>query len=134
MSALPACSAIGSMPSIMPPRQKPFHSSPHEAGRKCCDFARGFADSQLQYTGFLASTHSSTPAWFARQGKVQPTGKWSMLPGNTYTGPASFGGFFTGTPYQSYDATGAFNANWLLKRDLDPASNDNHPMWLERSA
>lgn len=24
--------------------------------------------------------------------------------------------------------------NWLLKRDLDPASNDNDPMWLEKAA
>lgn len=25
------------------------------------------------------------------------------------------------------------NFNWLLKRDLDPASNDNSPMWLEKA-
>lgn len=24
--------------------------------------------------------------------------------------------------------------NWLLKRDIDPASNDNDPMWLEKAA
>ena len=24
--------------------------------------------------------------------------------------------------------------NFLLKRDLDPASNDNDPMWLEKAA
>jgi hypothetical protein len=24
--------------------------------------------------------------------------------------------------------------NWLLKRDLDPGSNDNDPMWLEKAA
>lgn len=24
--------------------------------------------------------------------------------------------------------------NFLLKRDLDPASNDNLPMWLEKAA
>jgi hypothetical protein len=24
--------------------------------------------------------------------------------------------------------------NWLLKRDLDPASNDNDPMWLAKVA
>jgi hypothetical protein len=27
-----------------------------------------------------------------------------------------------------------FNLNWLFKRDLDPASNDNDPMWLEKAA
>jgi hypothetical protein len=24
--------------------------------------------------------------------------------------------------------------NFLLKRDIDPASNDNNPMWLEKAA
>jgi len=28
--------------------------------------------------------------------------------------------------------TGMFN--FLLKRDMDPASNDNDPMWLEKAA
>jgi hypothetical protein len=23
---------------------------------------------------------------------------------------------------------------WLLKRDIDPTSNDNDPMWLEKAA
>lgn len=40
----------------------------------------------------------------------------------------------TGTPYKSYDGIYQFNTNWLLKRDLDPASNDNDPMWLEKAA
>jgi hypothetical protein len=40
------------------------------------------------------------------------------------------------TPYQLYDGFGAFHGivNFLLKRDLDPASNDNDPMWLEKAA
>jgi Cellulase (glycosyl hydrolase family 5) len=29
---------------------------------------------------------------------------------------------------------GKFSTNWLLKRDLDPASNDNDPMWLAKAA
>jgi hypothetical protein len=37
-----------------------------------------------------------------------------------------------------WDAYKAYNAgrplNFLLKRDLDPASNDNSPMWLEKAA
>lgn len=27
-----------------------------------------------------------------------------------------------------------YNTNWLLKRDLNPTSNDNDPMWLEKAA
>lgn len=27
-----------------------------------------------------------------------------------------------------------YNTNWLLRRDLDPASNDNNPMWIEKAA
>jgi hypothetical protein len=39
------------------------------------------------------------------------------------------------TPYSpAVESIRAFNLNWLLKRDLDPASNDNDPMWLERAA
>lgn len=44
--------------------------------------------------------------------------------------------------YQAYPTTGEWIANrnfspgynFLLKRDLDPASNDNDPMWLEKAA
>lgn len=35
-------------------------------------------------------------------------------------------------PYQFL--TGLRQLNFLLKRDLDPASNDNDPMWLEKAA
>lgn len=39
------------------------------------------------------------------------------------------------TPYSTaVDAIRAFNYNFLLKRDLYPASNDNDPMWLEKAA
>ena len=47
MSALPACSATGSTPSIMRARPRPFHSSRHAAGRKCCGFVRGFSHPEL---------------------------------------------------------------------------------------
>lgn len=30
--------------------------------------------------------------------------------------------------------TGAFSGGYLLKRDIDPASNDNDPMWLDKAA
>lgn len=42
--------------------------------------------------------------------------------------------FSPATPYQTYDGFAAFRLNWLLKRDIDPASNDNDPMWLEKVA
>jgi hypothetical protein len=39
------------------------------------------------------------------------------------------------TPYQFYNGIATYNqTNWLLKRDIDPASNDNNPMWLEKAA
>lgn len=38
------------------------------------------------------------------------------------------------TPSTAWDAFAPFNANWLLKRDLEPASNDNDPMFLEKAA
>lgn len=34
----------------------------------------------------------------------------------------------------SGEAIRTFNLNWLLKRDTEPASNDNDPMWLEKAA
>jgi hypothetical protein len=43
-------------------------------------------------------------------------------------------GFLASTPLQNYNAFKFLNTNWLLKRDLDPASNDNDPMWLEKAA
>lgn len=41
-----------------------------------------------------------------------------------------------GLVYFGTSGQGAFygNVNWLLKRDIDPAANDNSPMWLEKAA
>jgi hypothetical protein len=38
--------------------------------------------------------------------------------------------------YQGFGGSGwAYGQqNYLLKRDLDPASNDNDPVWLEKAA
>lgn len=41
---------------------------------------------------------------------------------------------YTLTPSPQAIGIHNFNTNWLLKRDLDPASNDNDPMWLEKAA
>jgi hypothetical protein len=44
--------------------------------------------------------------------------------------------FPNSTPYQLYNGFAGFHGvvNFLLKRDLDPASNDNTPMWLDKAA
>lgn len=39
-----------------------------------------------------------------------------------------------GSPYALTPSPGFSNWLFLLKRDLDPAANDNDPMWLERAA
>lgn len=61
----------------------------------------------------------------------------SRLSGNVGTGQVW--GLWDQTVYSSpystaADSIRAFNTNWLLERDLDPASNDNDPMWLEKAA
>lgn len=50
---------------------------------------------------------------------------WRLYPGDLYS-----------SQYGSYTGIAAFNAQfpWLLRRDLDPASNDNSPAWLNEAA
>ena len=62
-----------------------------------------------QYSQFQSQPHSRVPSWFALQGTTGSGGKWSMLPGSTYSGPTSLGSGFLGTPYQSWDGTVSFN-------------------------
>lgn len=62
-------------------------------------------------------THSIYPSWLTITGP----NIWSLLPGNIFS-----------TPYKTYD--GFKDYNFLLKRDLDPTSNDNDPVWLEKAA
>ena len=73
-------------------------------------------------TGVMTTTKA--PSWLALQGPSI----WSMNANNNYVAPAL---------YQTYYGFGDFSTNplnFLLKRDLDPASNDNDPMWLEKAA
>jgi hypothetical protein len=42
------------------------------------------------------------------------------------------GGYFPVVPYQNYNAIEAIN--FLLNRDIDPASNDNTPAFMDRIA
>jgi hypothetical protein len=70
-------------------------------------------------TDFIAGSPSgSIPSWYTFCYGIQP---WSLCNGNLY------GGFFT-----SYNAIENFN--YLLNRDLDPASNDNSPVGLGKAA
>jgi hypothetical protein len=54
--------------------------------------------------------------------------------------PANQIGNSTTSPIRAWDAicdwvgNGSQCNGWLLKRDIDPASNDNDPMWLEKAA
>jgi hypothetical protein len=36
--------------------------------------------------------------------------------------------------YVGFAGSGYAQFNFLLRRDLDPAANDNDPMWLEKVA
>lgn len=80
-----------------------------------------------QYNLQVSTVSTGTiPAWFIYAGSVgapgvNATDTWSLLSGDLYS-----------APWQSYDAIKQFN--YLLKRDLDPASNDNTPMWLYDAA
>jgi hypothetical protein len=57
-----------------------------------------------------------------------------------YRPPANQIGNSTTSPIRAWDAVCDWVGNgsqcngWLLKRDVDPASNDNDPMWLEKAA
>lgn len=76
--------------------------------------AGGVFPSLFQLGGGLISGNSA----------LDTGGPWSVLDPDTFATP---------DPPQ-WNAIKAFNANWLLKRDIDPASNDNDPMWLEKAA
>jgi len=71
-------------------------------------------------------THSKTASQLVLQ-QVGPS-----CTGSVY--PLLSGCLPTATPFQPYYGFQAFRSNWLLKRDIDPASNDNDPMFLEKAA
>jgi hypothetical protein len=75
---------------------------------------------------FGIMTNSKTPAHLVLPGPATNAAPWPLL-----SGP-----FSNSTPYQLYNGFVTFHSgiNWLLKRDVDPASNDNDPMWLEKAA
>lgn len=66
-------------------------------------------------------TNAKAPSNLVMQGG----GIYGLNSNGSYTAPAQ---------YQTFFGFSAFSTNWLLKRDLDPASNDNDPVWLEKAA
>lgn len=73
-----------------------------------------------------SSSHSLYPSWLLLTdgGPNFCGGIWALYICDIYVG---------GT-FKSYDAVKNYRYPFLLKRDLDPASNDNSPMWLEKAA
>lgn len=68
-----------------------------------------------------AMPNAGAPGWHNLQGP----NIWALVSNSSFAAPV---------PYQTYYGFQSFSTNWLLKRDLDPASNDNDPMWLEKAA
>src|SRR5262249_49070451 len=76
---------------------------------------------KINYDNFIAAG-GEFPSMYIFTG-IYPSGNvWSV-----------FEDIYQPNPPQ-IEAVKAFNANWLLKRDLEPASNDNDPMWLAKAA
>lgn len=72
-----------------------------------------------QFMAASAAGKAALPGWLL----VTGGGQWSLLTGATGS-----------TPFSSYYGVQNYHYPFLLKRDLDPASNDNDPMWLEKAS
>lgn len=81
----------------------------------------------------------------ANSGDVCPISSSSTIASSSIIGaatpPANSAGNSTTSPVKAWGSICKWNGNtnqcdgtWLLKRDIDPASNDNDPMWLEKAA
>lgn len=80
------------------------------------------ATTKYQLDQFMAASSSgkaALPGWLLISGG----GQWSLLTGALGS-----------TPFSSYYGISNYQYPFLLKRDLDPTSNDNDPMWLEKAA
>lgn len=84
------------------------------------DQSKQFLGTGPESTGCSTLPNSLYPSWFI----LDDGAIWSLYNGNV----------ITGTRYKTYDGVQQFNLNFLLKRDLEPASNDNDPMWLKKAA
>lgn len=92
--------------------------------------------SQFAYFQQFMGTETSTPSTFGLMPNSKSPGQLSLMCSDEYGLISSCDP--SGTRNQTYDGFRDFSIqnqqNFLLKRDLDPASNDNDPMWLERAA
>jgi hypothetical protein len=73
-----------------------------------------------QFSQFASYKSSLAPAWF-ELGPIST--QWSLMNGTLYS-----------TPFQFYYGVANFSGGFLLNRDLDPASNDNSPVGLDKEA
>jgi hypothetical protein len=94
---------------------------------------------QAFFTAYRALPMSVMPA--SLYVMISPQWGYTSLTAATLCGATScpdtyFGGVEGGSLNQTWTDNGVVNntLNFLLKRDLDPASNDNDPMWLEKAA
>jgi hypothetical protein len=102
-------------------------------------WAGKFSPNLATQTTALYNSLAAIPVVFPSQFEFSATSVTtdSRLTGNIGTGQiwGLWDQTVYSTPYSTaVDAIRAFNTNFLLKRDLDPASNDNDPMWLEKAA
>lgn len=86
------------------------------------DYMKQFMGTYQGAANFGLMTYSQGGAQLVNMGG----GVYGFLPNSSLTSPI--------VPFQMYNGFHSFNTNWLLKRDLDPASNDNDPIWLEKAA
>lgn len=80
-----------------------------------------------QMTQMKAYSNFRMPTWFVMGPATSSStaAVWALYVGTT----------LTVTPTKAYDGVKNFaRGGWLLKRDLNPASNDNDPMWLRKAA
>jgi hypothetical protein len=105
--------------------------------------AFNFAGTAFNNAIYLASSNNATSSTISTA-SGSPTMAWAVLARMTFTGGATF------TATNSFDLKGNTGiaitgpsggtcpghiiGGWLLKRDFNPASNDNNPMGLDRAA
>ena len=77
---------------------------------------------------FMALSQARAGSWLTIGGPAGaiPNSQFVLLKGS----------FMPSQPWQLYDGMSAFNhgQNFLLKRAIDPAANDNTPVWLNKAA
>jgi hypothetical protein len=84
-------------------------------------------DPTMQPT-FGYMNHSTYGSWLVLMGGLNRGGDYAMVPVDDFYSALT-------VKFKTYDGFKSYqNLPFLLKRDIDPASNDNDPMWLEKAA